>query len=537
MLKDAEKRVQIRSNTVSVDSDKKRSKKAEKIDVDFVNHNDNHDYNVNYDTEYDVKTDDGYNKNNNEDGGDTTSHIDDCNNTDSDKSDDESELNTWMRQAFSNVLTSTLSDKIKKNVLHKTLYLTLESVKQEVELTVMRVIQQSMTEPDTPICISMTPSNENYKIQLKLLYIPKLSHTISSKHKKLATSGLVWELTGEDLIKNYNHLPVLRDPDNKKIKPFYRSHREVWYPFHEYKFVMMRITADVILLNEYLRESGVSLNWVAPVKDSAVSHTNERVTLVRSGLLGSDIQPDISFAKEYDSKFNTTLSEMIKYDPKKDLRPHKLIVKKGDDVYTYYRFNQHGTSPSLVVKALERVSAQVPLLFGKRLRWSMRLRFSKARASIKKSITEFWESTSVVAILSFSHHTRLLIKSSDFGKMYVVDPWKKYSKYETNIFYDDIIKTAESCGINIVFLERDIRDQPKGEGSCSLASFARAVYVCTSLHLIYKDDLVNNHPVDVIDDNVLFRLLNEPLNDTVALIATSTMKKKRPVWFDPQFIK
>lgn len=431
----------------------------------------------------------------------------------------------WIRNIIDDILTDRLNDNTRNNIRRIISNHKCEEIKNNIEISALSIIKHSKNNSKNNISIRLTPFNTKYNLCIKLMYVPHLINMIKNEEKKkYASSGLSWGIVGYDLIKNYGCLPILKNSEGKKIKPYYRSDYEIWYPFHEYKFIFSRITFEISLLYEFIKGDSFMNSRVIESKSFT------------SGLLGIDIAPDLSFIRKYDDKFHTSLIDLIKCDPKKGLKPYKTSIETADGVNTIYRFNQNGTQPKLIIDALALVSRHIPLLFNKSIRWSVKQPYKKTCSIVKRNLRKFWESKCIVALLSFCRHTRLLVKSSDYGKMYVVDPWKKFDNYEQNSYYNNILRVANQMGIQFVFLERYIRDQVKGEGSCSLASFARAIYVCMSLMIEYEEVLIKNSDeflIDEFDENKLMNFLHDPFNDSVALLATSVMKKSKSVCFNP----
>lgn len=443
---------------------------------------------------------------------------------------------SWIRHTVDNIFRNKTKRKleIKGNQMNNrdqllTHYSSdhIKQLKHDIKQSVNNMCRYASSTPNKITRISLTSSDPVYRVHIKLLYDPDTTkEKVNHDH-----SRLMWGLMGKDLIKNYKYLPrLVKDEDNKKIKPIYRSDTMVWYPFSSYKTCMMRIALELNILDDLL--------FGKKIKKTLKTLSSEEKT---TGLLGTDLFPDLSFVREYDSQYNTALIDIIKCNPKKGARPNKIFVSNLDNQTEnrIYRFNTHGTKPEILMKAIDRVSYHIPLFYPKRIRWSSRMSFVKAQSFMKRQLERFWESTCMVAILSFAKHTKMLIKSTYFNKMMIADPWKTSDKYRSSYQYDEIIRAANRCGISINFLNRDVRDQAKGEGSCSLAAFARCIYVCMELQNIYKFNeniLKNNKPSDIIDEDVLIKLFNEPLNDSVALISASVMKKNRSIYFDPDII-
>lgn len=440
----------------------------------------------------------------------------------------------WIRVLIDEIFMNRMRHGILNTSLNEMFGQTVNDIRFKIEMTIMNVIKCSQKNPDKFIYINLTPLDKLLRVHVKLMYIPNLINIIhKSENKPFAKSGLVWGIVGNDLIHHHGSLPAISNVSGKTILPLYHSNQEVWYPFHEYKFRMMQIVLELSLLHKYLSDN--SLLRVATLANK--TKTTKRGLL---GLIDTDIQPDLRFVNDFDDKFQTILVDHIKGNPIKGLKPYKTITYSENGTITIYQFNldqQFKLSQKIISDGIARAARQIPILYNRRLIWSTKLNhvkssnkaFNKASLMMKNELIQFQKSKCIVTILSFSRYTRILIKSSSYNKMYIVDPWKKFNNYEQNTLYQKIVNVAKSIGLTFVFLDTSFemkRELVKIEGSSILAALARAINIC--MHL-----MLDNDNKLMYDDEKLIEHINEQINDSVALITISVMKKDKKVTFNP----
>ena len=432
--------------------------------------------------------------------------------------------NKWTNVLIDEVFTNRLRYNILNESLTKMFGQTIDDIKFKIGVIIMNIIHQSQKKPNDFICVNLTPFDESYNVYIKLMYIPNLTEIINKlEHKMYAKTGLVWGIVGTNLIKHHGSLPTVTDSRGKTILPFYHSNQEIWYPFHEYKFRMIQIILELSLLYKYLCDDSL----LQQIKLINKPLTSEYGLL---GLASNDIKPDLTFINDFNNQFDTLLIDYIKGNPIKGLKPHKTVINsENGTIITYnFNFNQYGSSPELITNGILRASKQIPLLYGRRLEWCSQSNHKIATLKMKNELIQFQKSNCMVAILSFSRHTRILIKSSSRDTMYIIDPWKKFNNYEQNTLYQKIVKVANSINLKFMFLEQDNDINTimvKIEGSSILAALAKAINICMNFML---DSDVTSHKSDKIKN-----LVNEQINDSVALITTSVMKKTKKVTFNP----
>jgi hypothetical protein len=440
--------------------------------------------------------------------------------------------NQWILTLIDGIFKNTLREDFFNMCMCEMIGLTKNDIKFGIDITIMNIIHQSQINRDNFICVNLTPIDTSYGIHIKLMYIPQLIETVEKKLKNFTQSGLVWGIVGNDLVKHAGCLPCVTFDNGNTVLPLYRSNREIWYPFHEYKFRIGQIVLDLILLYKYLHSDSLLR------KKTLINNPKSVFGLL--GLLDNNISPDLNFVKDYDDTFQTILIDHIKGNPTKGLKPHKIITySENGKIETYkFNFNQFGSSSKIISEGISRVFRQIPILYDRRLIWRTNSNHKKSVSMMENEINKFWKSKCMVAMLSFSRYVRVLVKSTSRDTMYIIDPWKKFNNYEQNTIYQTIVKIVNSMGLNFVFLERNCGiENVKIEGSYVLGSFSRAISVCMNLmNLIIEYGLsydLNTYIGDIINENNIIECIHEPINDSIALIATSVMKKEKKVRFNP----
>jgi hypothetical protein len=418
----------------------------------------------------------------------------------------EASIDEWIKNTINECISDKLSDDTRNIIINKLTVASYNKIKDDIDLTVLLAIKRTISDPDKDVCVRLISTNPFNHLTINLLY--------QNRSHQLDRSGLFWSIIGDDMINIHGYFPLM-------YKPIHISYNEIRYSFHENKCVFLQLVLELSLLHEYIKK------YIFNSKS------------IVSGLLGVDIVPNLSFVREYDDMFGTALIDLIKVNPHKGIKPVKTIIDRYDiKAHVIYNFNRKGDvtmHPDLLIDGIALLSRHIPILYKKRIRWSMCQSYKKSFSFVKWNLRRFWESGCVVSLMSFSRHTLILIKSSDYGKMYVVNPVKGLDNYEQNTSYNNILKIANQLGISFVFLEvNDQRNQYKGSGKCVLTALARAIYVCMSLMIEYGSRLCQyNHLSDIIDENKLMKFLCDPFNDSIALLATSVIKKNKTVQFNP----
>lgn len=213
------------------------------------------------------------------------------------------------------------------------------------------------------------------------------------------------------------------------------------------------------------------------------------------------------FVYSYDYVHKTALYDMIK---------HKHKNKPCNNI-------------NILLQAIKRISVHIPLIYYKRIRWSSNsnIGYNKAKIMFNKQLIKFWESKSIISLLSFGRKTIILIKSTCCNKMFILDPWRNTQECNKSKQYEKIINNAEKCGIWISI----ISSRYLGENMSNNADIlARTIYISMKLQNIYQFDFAD-HPIDMVDNNILMKIINEPMIDSIVQLSISLLQKKHSVKF------
>ena len=156
--------------------------------------------------------------------------------------------------------------------------------------------------------------------------------------------------------------------------------------------------------------------------------------------------------------------------------------------------------------------------------WEKNIPENQALSNIIVQIVKFYKSKSSVAIISYANHTRVLVKQLLFKDtvIYLYDPWMQ-NGVDNHYIYRKIDQNLKELEIKLRFIPRKIRDQPKGEGSCSIAALARDLYI--SMSLMNEEKIVDNSNEEKFNNvNTIDILAEHPLNDSMALLSTSFIR-------------
>jgi len=219
---------------------------------------------------------------------------------------------------------------------------------------------------------------------------------------------------------------------------------------------------------------------------------------------------------------------------------------QNDFIYTYdtdnrtalYDMLKNKDQPcnniSILFQAVKRISIHIPLIYYQRIRWSSNstIGYNRAKLLFKKQLIKFWESKSIISLFSFGRKTMILMKSTCCNKMIILDPYRTSEECNDSRQYDKILKNAKNCGIWIDIINMSINKTIK-----PIDILAKCIYVCMSLQNIYKFDKdlkdLEDHPIDMIDQNIMLKLVHEQTIDCVINLSICLLQKKNNVKFNP----
>jgi len=126
----------------------------------------------------------------------------------------------------------------------------------------------------------------------------------------------------------------------------------------------------------------------------------------------------------------------------------------------------------------------------------------------QNNFLDFIDGDYVAAYTAWSQHAKSFVKDFETKTIYMMDPWKKKAQNPT--IFSQFVALAESVEWSLVFVKRDIFDQPKNEGSCSYAAMTRMIQLA--------DKLYENPGAHILE------LCNEPLEDMYVLVVAVYIK-------------
>lgn len=334
---------------------------------------------------------------------------------------------------------------------------------------------------------------------------------------------LQWTLHGRDLAQHHQSIPKIRQNvgygRSRLVNPRVGSQHSRWYPYRSTARMMGRIALEFRLLQCYLYGKTIT------------AHQLSESTPDAEGTLGLDIRPTLAFVEDYDRAMGKSLESTI------HLRDHLNPYKNK---WGYY-FKKNGTTHRTLRAATTGFSKHCPALHSEIIDFDV-VRTPNPAKVIAKQIEEFNSSDAMVALFTYGRHTRILVKSeSEINtKVLMLDPWMK-NGVERYYIFRDVYSALSEKKIDLVFVPRLVRDQQRGEGSCSVAALSRAMFLSMKYAmLVRRADEADADSADgkaeasageaeasaseVEDFDIMKDLIasfEEPLNDSVALLASA----------------
>ena len=265
---------------------------------------------------------------------------------------------------------------------------------------------------------------------------------------------------GDDLKDFYMHLPTFIDNKLKKsIGPVTGTNNSKWYPYDiGYNKYIKNVSLNLRLLDIYLKN--------VKIVDSYDEKTN--------GILGLEVKFEIPESFK-DNSFVNDINEL-----NSTLNPTK--INNG-----IFIFGKNGITNSCIKNMFSIIEKNLPFIYTKLY----------PHLIIDYDLNDFMNSSFTFALSCWNRHCRILIKQKNDKKIEkIIDP--NFDIIELNFmnFYhdNDIIKILDpwmnylpecinndlkkhNTDIFFQFIQRNTKDQIKGEGSCVLSGFARLLFL------------------------------------------------------------
>lgn len=252
----------------------------------------------------------------------------------------------------------------------------------------------------------------------------------------VSTGEVKFSLFGSDLRKYHIYLPKIQDKlTGRSFKPEIGTRHSRWYP-HSMAQIMKNISLHLRMLDLYLKINRIVI-------------TND-YTSAEIGILGLEVPfvvPD-----KYEELFDVDELEC-------DSNP----IKKCSGIFV---FGKNGVSEAIV----EKIADQISKIAGFEHVYPHEIKNSE-------QMIEFINSMQTIAIGAWNRHARILIKQSSTKTVEIIDPWK--CTIESEIL-DTFNHSTSTIDWNVIFVNRKIVDQSRGEGSCALVAFSRLLYLAST---------------------------------------------------------
>lgn len=245
-------------------------------------------------------------------------------------------------------------------------------------------------------------------------------------------------ILGSDLKPFIHNLPKYVDNKTKKIcGPFTLKDFTKVYPSFLRKMIVS-ITVNLILFEHLFDTHGIKINSSYEIKN--VGHIGGEVKF--------EIPPNQLHLLEY-------------FDEKSLLHsnnPQKVANGR-------FNFNKNGIVQSVTNKLLTEICNYLTIISAKNK--------DKIFTSYITSydISDFLRSDKVIATCGWNRHSRIIVKT-DSNNIVIIDPWMKFIP---RALEPELTKANPT--ITFTMMQRTLKDQLNGEGSCVLCSMSRLLQI------------------------------------------------------------
>lgn len=328
---------------------------------------------------------------------------------------------------------------------------------------------------------------------------------------------LFWCVVGTDLQEIFRFLPKAINPDGSLSVPKRGTNHSRWYPLKGNYGIFKRIALELRMLQIYISSSEEIVKQREMVRGSA----DDVKDVV--GILDLDVEVDTHILNDFDTHKKTHFVDLVGTFKKNRGNPHRLS-------HGTYLYNKNGTSTDVLNQLFETDISEIqkiPKIYNHHINI---LRDFSNTLDVKNHLSQMMKGDYLVGLMSVNRHTLFWVKHGN--TWYLCDPWKKRFSpgYDAqriceNMF-DDVIKQInldqkEALGVTAhdtkwLFLARQYNEQYKTEGSCSLAALSRVVQFGIRVHAIKSE---------IIDEKTFTALINEPITDWAAMLASCMIRK------------
>ena len=262
-----------------------------------------------------------------------------------------------------------------------------------------------------------------------------------------------WGIWG-DLQLHIHRIPKIKGRRGNRLvwaSPIRGTNHSRWYDLKKTRKMLERLALEFRLLSMYMEGRQITPRVVKP--EGSV------------GTLGVQVTANTAFVDGYDSFCRKNVGSKISLDDQMNPR----MVAPGLPI-----FKKNGTNRAEMAQACRWLGCQIPCFYRREISWPRGDGDDREKTELMADqIQEFCDDERVkFAMVSYAKHQRILMKVGD--TLVLMDPRLK-SGVENHHMFRLIEAELALRGIVFHFRPRTQCDQPRGEGSCSVAALARAM--------------------------------------------------------------
>jgi hypothetical protein len=276
-------------------------------------------------------------------------------------------------------------------------------------------------------------------------------------------------ILGSDIKPFIHNLPKYIDNKTRRVcSPYTLSDYTKVYPSFLRKLIIA-ITTNLMLLDNLFKINNIVV-------------TND-FTEKTTGHLGGEVIINIP----------TELLHLTEYFNEQSLSHQNNPQKVSEG---RFNFNKNGLTHSIANKLIGEIHTYLNKLDNPLTKQNA----SKLYESyiVSYDISDFIQSDKEIAVCGWNRHSRVIVKSkTNPNEIIVIDPWMKYIPRS-------LVPELQNANPTITFtmLQRSIKDQLNGEGSCVLCSMSRLLMIVSEYE----------------DDGLLLEICNKPISDINAFL-------------------
>lgn len=331
-------------------------------------------------------------------------------------------------------------------------------------INIISELQNIHNEYNKNYCISNVNLHESNIVDILVIF------------SKYSSGELYCGILGNDLKEHVHELPkifyknVLNSPKTSIMKQnftFSGIRKKRFMIFKKYPYFcqnyFIEIAVNLRLLQMFLFDK-----QIIDIRDSK-----------NTGILGLDVKVNIP------AEINSHI-----YNVDKSLNPVKygpgLFLFRKNGISYYNEFN--------VLRHLVKIDCFKTI-------YHKPIHLDSHKLNPGEDFLNFIKDKTIFAYIGWDKHAKCLIKDYFRHVIYILDPWININFiFEKNKHFRFIYKLAFDNQWTLIFFPRQISDQPPGEGSCGIATFARLMYLSyTYQYIDYDDSIVNYFNVELPD--------------------------------------